>query len=248
MKEHRANAVCIFAFIAAMATLAYGQTEIRSAVPIDLSTVGYPDEAIRTGLDGRVKVNVTVNKKGRVTGVNRVTGPGFVCSQVMRADVVAMRKAASEAAMRATFEPATEGGKAVESTITINYDFAKPPSAKTETPESQTFVTGRAINDRAGSNTGKPSMLSSSVLNRTARTISKPNYSAAASALGLSGSVSVEILIDTDGTVFSAEPKSGHPLLQAASTSAACESTFAPTLLEGKPVRVSGIIVYNFVP
>jgi hypothetical protein len=39
----------------------------------------------------------------------------------------------------------------------------------------------------------------------------------------------------------------GHPLLRAAAVKAARESKFTPTTLEGKPVMVNGIIIYNFV-
>jgi protein TonB len=56
------------------------------------------------------------------------------------------------------------------------------------------------------------------------------------------------VLIDTDGTIFSAQPLSGHPFLQVASRNAACGAKFLPTLLSGEPVRVSGIITYNYVP
>jgi len=41
---------------------------------------------------------------------------------------------------------------------------------------------------------------------------------------------------------------SGHPLLRQAAERAAIESRFAPTMLEGQPVKITGIMVYNFVP
>ncbi|MEK7856151.1 MAG: hypothetical protein AAB288_08675, partial [Acidobacteriota bacterium] len=45
----------------------------------------------------------------------------------------------------------------------------------------------------------------------------------------------------------SAMPVSGHPLLRAEAVKAASASTFAPTMMSGKAVRVTGIITYNFV-
>jgi len=39
----------------------------------------------------------------------------------------------------------------------------------------------------------------------------------------------------------------GHPLLQNAAERAARSARFSPTLLGGQPVKVSGVIVYNFV-
>jgi outer membrane biosynthesis protein TonB len=47
--------------------------------------------------------------------------------------------------------------------------------------------------------------------------------------------------------VISAHAVSGHPLLQAAAVGAARASKFTPTKLSGQPVKVSGVIIYNFV-
>jgi TonB-like protein len=90
--------------------------------------------------------------------------------------------------------------------------------------------------------------ISGGVLNGKAIALPKPKYPAAARAVRASGAVQVQVLIDEDGNVFSADAIGGHPLLQFASVTAACGSKFTPTLLAGQPVKVSGIIVYNFVP
>jgi TonB family protein len=58
----------------------------------------------------------------------------------------------------------------------------------------------------------------------------------------------VEVTIDENGNVISAKAVSGHPLLQSAAVAAARLAKFKPTLLEGKPVKVIGVIVYSFVP
>ena len=47
--------------------------------------------------------------------------------------------------------------------------------------------------------------------------------------------------------MIAAQVLSGHPLLRAAAIKAARDSKFTPTQLEGKPVTVIGVIVYNFV-
>lgn len=62
------------------------------------------------------------------------------------------------------------------------------------------------------------------------------------------GSVSVKVLIDETGAVISAEAISGHTLLRGASVRAALESKFQPMTLSGNPVRMSGFIVYYFIP
>jgi TonB family protein len=85
------------------------------------------------------------------------------------------------------------------------------------------------------------------VLNGKAVALPKPAYPLIARAAHASGTVVVQVLIDEEGNVISARAVSGHPLLQAASVAAAREAKFSPTRLEGDPVKVSGVIEYNFV-
>jgi protein TonB len=56
------------------------------------------------------------------------------------------------------------------------------------------------------------------------------------------------VTIDESGNVISASAVSGHPLLRAAAVAAARSSKFSPTMLSGQAVKVTGVIVYNFVP
>ena len=93
-----------------------------------------------------------------------------------------------------------------------------------------------------------PKQINGGVVNGKANYLAKPPYPAAAKAVRASGAVSVQVIIDEDGTVFASRAIEGHPLLRAASVAAACESRFSPTQLAGQPVRVAGIITYNFVP
>ncbi len=94
---------------------------------------------------------------------------------------------------------------------------------------------------------GKPASVSGGVVNGKATSLPKPPYPAAAKAVKASGAVSVQVLIDEEGNVVSANALSGHPLLRAASEQAARGAKFSPTMLCGQKVKVSGIIVYNFV-
>jgi TonB family protein len=62
------------------------------------------------------------------------------------------------------------------------------------------------------------------------------------------GKVTVQILIDVDGNVVSAKAVDGDSLLAEAAVKAARQSKFAPTMIAGYPVQISGSIIYNFVP
>lgn len=95
---------------------------------------------------------------------------------------------------------------------------------------------------------GNPKTVSGGVLNGKAISLPTPSYPPAALAVRAAGSVSVQVLVGEDGNVISAHAVSGHPLLRSASEAAAREARFAPTLLDGTPVKVSGVITYNFVP
>ena len=93
----------------------------------------------------------------------------------------------------------------------------------------------------------RPRVVSGGILNGKAISKPSPPYPAIARAARAQGTVTVQILVDEEGKVISASAVSGHPLLQQAAVNAARDARFAPTLLSGRPVRVSGVITYNFV-
>jgi protein TonB len=94
----------------------------------------------------------------------------------------------------------------------------------------------------------KPKTISGGVLNGKATSLPKPAYPPAARAVRAGGAVTVAVTIDEGGRVISASAVSGHPLLRGAAVSAAQSARFSPTLLSGQPVKVTGVITYNFVP
>lgn len=93
-----------------------------------------------------------------------------------------------------------------------------------------------------------PKIISGGVLNGKATSLPKPPYPSAARAVNATGAVSVQVLVSEKGSVISAEAVSGHPLLRPAAVAAARSARFEPTLLSGKPVKVSGVLTYNFMP
>lgn len=114
---------------------------------------------------------------------------------------------------------------------------AQTPPAKADLPPDHEGPVNTTEIGRGGGN----------VLNNKATSLPKPPYPAAARAVGASGAVSVQVLIDENGDVVSATAVSGHPLLRAAAAQAARGAKFSPTQLSGIPVKVAGIITYNFV-
>ena len=93
----------------------------------------------------------------------------------------------------------------------------------------------------------KSTTISGGVLNGKAISLPKPPYPPIAKSAKASGTVVVQVLVDESGNVTEAHPVSGHPLLQAAAVAAARQAKFTPTKLSGQPVKVKGVVTYNFV-
>lgn len=93
-----------------------------------------------------------------------------------------------------------------------------------------------------------PKTISGGVVNGKAASLVKPEYPATAKAEKVSGTVTVNVTIDEQGNVISAKAVSGHVLLREVSEKAALSSKFTPTKLQGQPVKVTGVIIYNFQP
>ncbi|HZS06641.1 MAG TPA: TonB family protein [Blastocatellia bacterium] len=74
----------------------------------------------------------------------------------------------------------------------------------------------------------------------------QPPYPPIAKAARAAGAVQVAVEINEDGDVTSASAVGGHPLLREAAVQAARQWKFKPTLLSGVPVKVSGVLTFNF--
>jgi TonB family protein len=85
------------------------------------------------------------------------------------------------------------------------------------------------------------------VVNGKAINLITPIYPATAKAIHAGGTVNVQVMIDEEGNVQSASAVSGHPLLRQAAEKAAKATKFSPTFLSSQKVKVSGVIVYNFI-
>ena len=57
----------------------------------------------------------------------------------------------------------------------------------------------------------------------------------------------MHVMIDETGKVISAKATAGPPLLFREAEKAALQARFSPTIVGEQPVKVSGVITYNFV-
>lgn len=148
---------------------------------------------------------------------------------------------------------------AAGATLTVKRDTETPRGTQSSEMVFVMKENIKVVNQGAGAPTtntqsnDKPTMpvprtISGGVVNGRARNLVAPKYPDSARAVRASGQVSVAVTIDENGKVISANAVSGHTLLRAAAEEAARASEFNPTLLEGRPVKITGTIIYNFVP
>jgi protein TonB len=93
----------------------------------------------------------------------------------------------------------------------------------------------------------RPITRTSTILQGTAIRKVQPVYPAIAKAARVQGPVQVQVEISEEGQVTSAVVLSGHPLLRDASVQAARQWLWKPTLLGKVPVKVQGVLTFNFV-
>jgi protein TonB len=94
--------------------------------------------------------------------------------------------------------------------------------------------------------TGPLKPVSGGILNGKAISLPAPSYPEMAKRARAAGIVEVEVMIDITGKVISAKATKGQALLLLAAEQAAKQARFTPTLLSGQPVRITGVITYNF--
>jgi outer membrane biosynthesis protein TonB len=118
-------------------------------------------------------------------------------------------------------------------------DPAAAPNVATNQPQDQ--------NQNQKENQNKPNPkrgpISGGVLNGKAIYLPSPEVPAGEAT----GVVTVQVLVDEQGTVVDARAVAGPPHLYQAAVNAARLARFSPTLLMGEPVKVTGILSYNFV-
>jgi Ca-activated chloride channel family protein len=132
-----------------------------------------------------------------------------------------------------------------------------PTPAPTATQRTQTAAPEKGSGTTSPAATTQPSQQSTDgdatktplnvgLLNSKALSLPKPLYPEAARRMRLEGAVRVLVSVDESGKVVSARAESGHMILRGAAIEAARQARFAPVLVSGQPVPVSGFITYTF--
>jgi TonB family protein len=135
----------------------------------------------------------------------------------------------------------TEVGEAPE---TDPKSQPQPPTKKPETettsqPGQTQTTTENAGDDKAPAEGG--------FMNGKAVDLPKAVYPDEARKSRAAGTVQVQVLVDETGKVISAKAIFGPEVLRDAAVKAAMRAKFKPTIVGGVPVKVSGIVTYDFV-
>jgi len=184
----------------------------------------YPSIAKQINASGEVQVSIVIGENGRVIEANAVKGHPV------------LRAAAEEAARKWVFKPTLLDGKPVRQAGTLTFVFMPPPPQASVPPTAE-----------PGAETSRKISVSGGVLQGKAIRKVQPPYPPIAKAARAQGAVQVQITISETGEVIEANAINGHPLLRDAALQAARQWLFQPTELGGAPVKVQGILTFNFV-
>ena len=191
----------------------------------EIRSTGFPVGSYRVDVDGSGFATYTMSVEG-----TKASGRYFVT----------MAREAGTWKITRAFVQLDGGGESV--------NVVGPEGEGDETPNAEEVSAEEGAGD-APANKGSASgakPVSAGVLNGKAISKPAPPYPPAAKAVKASGTVVVQVEVDEGGRVTTARAVSGHPLLRAAAEAAARQARFSPTLLSGKPVKVSGVITYEF--
>lgn len=140
-----------------------------------------------------------------------------------------------------------EKGAAPPATVAAAEDPVNPAPADTAPAKPNANEEPKPDDpQRPSTEPGKRAPISAGVLNGKAISLPKPDYPSDAKAAGAEGVVVIQVTIDEQGNVTEARAISGPKQLQEVSVNAALQAKFSPTLLSGEPVKVTGVLVYNF--
>lgn len=195
-----------------------------------------PESVIDADIDGTVMVAIRVDETGKPTRAVLISGPMWPCGTTPTKALEDLSSTLTDTMMKLWFSPAIKDGKPVTKEIVLTF-YLKNPKRGPKPAEID-----------PATDKPKAKVISGGVLNGKAKYLEHPSYPSAARANHDGGAVSVQVLIDEEGKIIRAGAVGGAPTLQFAARDAACGSRFTPTLLVGNPVKVSGVITYNFVP
>lgn len=188
----------------------------------------YPVEAKKARVQGKVLLDITVNKAGEVTEEKVVSGPPMLVKSAM--DAVRQWRYASSPLLPA------------RTRVTMNYTLADEPSK----PAKQS--SGQADQKQSADAVENPGLVLPITLPSGLKLVHAvaPSYPPLAKAARIQTNVVLGITVDHDGKVSNISVISGHPLLLNAAIDAVRQWKFAPPA--NAPVEATVTIPFRLPP
>ena len=182
------------------------------------------DKAMAAGIDGTLTVSFKVDRTGTVKGVSILAGPIWPCDSHPGSEIKAVREAVKQNILASKFSPATKNGKPVDAEATLD------------------FAIGIAYREAVDGKPGAKTLwvVDAGTMGKKALRLSVP------SSVGFAGTATVRVLIGESGDVIAAGAVRGMIRLHVPSRKAACDSRFPPTFVNGKAIKVTGVITYEY--
>lgn len=118
----------------------------------------------------------------------------------------------------------------------LNSYFSRAPRVGTQTK----------VESKEPANTDEERPLVEGALHGKEATLVLPEYPVDAKSRGVTGKVTVSVVVNEQGLVVSARALNGDQLLRAAAVTAARKAKFSPEKLVGEQSKIPGTITYNF--
>lgn len=182
------------------------------------------ERATAAGIDGTLTVYFKVDRTGTVKDVTILAGPIWPCNSTPGSAIKEVREAVKQNILASRFSPATKNGKPVDGEATLD------------------FAIGTAYREAIKGKPGGKSRWVVDVGTMGDKALQLP----VPLSTGLQGIATVRVLIGETGDVIAAGAIRGDLRLHGPSRMAACDSRFPPTIVDGKPVKVTSLITYEY--
>jgi hypothetical protein len=194
------------------------------------------EAATATRIEGNLKVDLTVDKSGKVKNVVMWSLPAWPCGTNPKKEINEVLDAVKANILATTFSPAIWDGKPHDSVLRMTFVVGK---------SYRNIVRQTGIESVATLEGAPPRFIEPGTLNGRAVYVPKPEVSSGVLRSAAYGDVTAQLLISETGDVISVGFLFGPGILFPPVRAAACAAKFRPLLIRGQPVQVSGIFEYR---
>jgi hypothetical protein len=162
---------------------AIAQEPDREAKVVNVPAFVMPADAEPAGIDGTLKIAISLDAAGTVKDVRIMAGPAWPCGTNPKTEISNVVEAVKRIIRAGTFMPAIKKGKAVEAELFASFAIGEA---------YQDILRKREREEAKRAGKPEPKLVKGGVLNGRALKLPKPGYPLEARSLRLGGSVAVQ--------------------------------------------------------